>query len=80
MADSVAAAMSEPSTTRMDDVLAGMDAAEVHYFNRCVKIAVRRSPDTDYVYVVTIIMVPFKMQEDFSRPITDGPVFVTRHT
>lgn len=79
MADSVATVNSEPSTARTDDVLAGMDHAEVHYFNRCVKIAEIKSPRR-WLHLVTITMVLFKLQEDFSWPITDGPVFVTRHT
>lgn len=50
MADSVATVMGEPSTAISDDVLAGMDHAEVHYFNRCVKVAVQKPPDTDCIY------------------------------
>ena len=49
MADSVATFKSEPSTASIDDVKAGMDHAEVHYFNRCVKIAELKSPDADCI-------------------------------
>ena len=78
MADPIAAAMSEPSTAKIDDVLAGMDHAEVHYFNRCVKITIVRPPTLtmdSYNHHGT-----FKLEQGFLRPITDGLVFVIRHT
>ncbi len=57
-----------------NDAQAEIDHAEVHYFNRFVKILSTRKLDIDGS-LVTITMVHSKLQEDSSRPVTDGPSF-----
>lgn len=52
------------SSTRAESALAGMDHAEVHYFNRFVRSSLHEEAIIDLADLVTITMVHFKSQDD----------------